>query len=55
MALRWITERETGGVLHPGERCANMRKRLIEVLRTKHPEARILTAASLDSCPHRPP
>ena len=54
-AVRWITDMETGGVLHPGDRCTNTGDRVIEVLRTKHPEARTPTAASLDSYMGRPP
>ena len=46
-AVQWITERETGGVLHPRERCTKTGKRVMEVLRTEHPEARTQTAASL--------
>ena len=36
-AVRWITERETGGVLQPGDRCTKTGDRVTEVLRTKHP------------------
>ena len=44
----WITERETGGVPQPAERCTNTGERVMEVLRTKHPEAHSQTTASLD-------
>ena len=54
-AVRWITERETGGVFQPGERCTKTGDRVMEVLCSKHPEARTPTAASLDSYPDRPP
>ena len=54
-AVRWITERETGGVLQPGYRCTKTGDRVVEVLCTKHPEARTLKASSLDSYPGRPP
>ena len=37
LAVRWITERETGGVLQPGERCDKTGDRVLEVLRDKHP------------------
>ena len=50
-AVRWITERETGGVLHTGDRCTKTGDRVMEVIRTKHLEARTPTAASLDSYP----
>ena len=54
MALRWVTERETGGVLQPGDRCTKMGDRVMEVLHSKHPEARTPTAESLDSYPDCP-
>ena len=50
-AVRWIMERETGGVLQTGERCTNTGYKVMEVLRAKHPEARAPTVASLDSYP----
>ena len=53
-AVRWITERETGGVLQPGDRCTKTGGRVMEVLRAKNPEARTLTAVSLDSYPGHP-
>ena len=53
--MRWITERETVRVIQPGERCTKMGDRVMEVLRTKHPEARTPTAASLDCYTGRPP
>ena len=53
-AVQWITERDTGGVLQPGDRCTKTGERVIDMLRTKHPEARTPTAASLDSYPSRP-
>ena len=55
MAVQLITERETGGVLQPAELCTNTGERVMEMLRTKHPEARPPTAASLDLYPYRPP
>ena len=36
-AVRWITERETEGVLKPGDRCKKTGDRVLEVLRAKHP------------------
>ena len=53
-AVRWITERETGGVLQPGDRCTKTGDRVMEVLRTKHPEARTPTVASLNHYKGRP-
>ena len=50
LAVRWIIERETGGVLQPGERCAKMGDWVLEVIRAKHLEARTLTASCLESC-----
>ena len=54
-AVQWIMERETGGVLKPGERCTKTGDRVVELLRTKHPEAQTPTAASLDCYTGRPP
>ena len=54
-AVRWITNRETGGALQPGERCKKKGGRVMKVLRTNHLESRTPTAASLDSYPDRPP
>ena len=54
-AVRWITERETGGVLHPGDQCNKTGYRVLEVLRAKHPEARTPTAACLTSYTGCPP
>ena len=48
-AVQWITEKETGGVLQPRDRCTKMGNWVMEVLRAKHLEARTPTAASLDS------
>ena len=53
--MRCVTERETGGVLQPGDRCTKTGDQVMEVIRTKHPEARKPTAASLDSYPGCPP
>ena len=39
-AVRWITERETGGVLQPESRCNKTGDRAVEVLHAKHPDAR---------------
>ena len=44
-AVRWITERETVRMLHPGERCKKTGDQVLEVLRAKHLEARTPTAA----------
>ena len=53
--MRWIMERDTWGILQPGERCTKTGWRVMEVLRTKRLEACPPTAASLDSYPYRPP
>ena len=53
-AVKWITERDTGRVLQPGDRCTKTRDRVMEVLQSKHPEARTPTAASLDLYPDGP-
>ena len=39
-AVRWITERETGGVLQPEGLCTKTGDHVVEVLHTKHPDAR---------------
>ena len=54
-AVGWIMEREMGVVLQPGNRCTKTGDRVMEMLRTKHPEARTPTAASLNSYMGRPP
>ena len=54
-AVIWITERDTVGFLQPGERCTKTGDRVLEVLRTKHPEARTPTLACLESYTGRPP
>ena len=53
--VRWITEREMGGVLQPGDRCTKTRDRVMEVLRSKRPEAWTPTVESQDSYPDCPP
>ena len=55
MAVRWITERETGGVLQPGDRCEKTGDRVLEVLRAKHLEAWTPTVACLTSYTGHPP
>ena len=42
-----------GGVLQPAERCTKTGERVMEVVRTKHPEDRPPAMASLDSYPDR--
>ena len=53
-AVRWKTERETGGILHPGDWCTKTGDWLMEVLCSKKPEARKPNAVSLDLYPNRP-
>ena len=53
-AVRFITEQETGGVLHPEEMRTKTREMVMEVLRTKHPDARPMSAASMDTYPDQP-
>ena len=54
-AVRWITEWEMGGVLQPGDRFEKTGDRVLEVLRSKHPEAQTPTEACLESYTGRPP
>ena len=48
-------EQDTGGVLQPEELCTKTGERVMDVLRTKHPDARPPTAASLDTYPDHQP
>ena len=43
-----------GSVVQPTELCTNTGERVMEVLRTKHPDARPPTATSLDTYPDPP-
>ena len=54
-AVQWITEREMSGVLQSRDRCKKTGDQVMEVIRTKHPETRTPTAASLDYYLGRPP
>ena len=54
-AVRWITEREKGGVLLPEDKCTKTGERVVEVLRTKHLDARPHSAARLDAYPNNLP
>ena len=54
-AVRWITEREKGGVILPEDNCTKTGDRVMEVLHTKHPKARPLSAACMDVYPNNPP
>ena len=47
-AVRWITEREKGGVLQPEVHCTKTGDRVLEVLHAKLPDARPPSAACLD-------
>ena len=50
-AVRWITEREKGGMLQPEGHCTKTGDRVLEVLHAKHPDARPPSAACLDAYP----
>ena len=54
MVVRWITEREMGGALQPGDQFTKTGVRVMEVLRSKHPDALTPTAESLESYLDRP-
>ena len=54
-SVRWVSEQETVGVIQPKELCTQTRERVMEVLRTKHPDARPPTVSSLDTYPDRSP
>ena len=55
MAVQWITDQETGGVLQPADHYTKTGDRVMEVLCTKHPNTRPLPAAILDTFTGRPP
>ena len=54
-AVRWVTEREKGGVLLPEEQRTKTGGRVLEVLHTKYPDARPPSAACIDAYPGKPP
>ena len=54
-AVMWITDREKGGVFHPGESCTNTVEPVLEMLWEKHPEDRAPFVRSLDDYSHRSP
>ena len=47
--MRWITKREKGGFFLPEEQCTKTGERVLEVLHTKHPDARPPSTACLDA------
>ena len=54
-AMSWVTERKKGGVLQPDDSCTKTAERVMEVLYTKHPDARPSLAACLDTYADNPP
>ena len=54
-AVRWIMEREKGGVLQPDDHCTKTGERMMEVFRTKHSDARPPPAVCLDTYADNPP
>ena len=54
-SVRLITEREIGRLIRLAERCTKTGERVMEVLRTKHPEALPKKLVSLYTYPDRPP
>ena len=54
-AVRWIAEREKGVVMQPGGALSNTGVPVLDVLRSKHPESRALSAISLEAYPGQPP
>ena len=48
-AVRWIKDREKGGVFHPGEICSKTGQNILEVLCLKHPGARPPTASRFEA------
>ena len=53
--MQWIADRKTEGVLYLDELCTKTGKWVMEVLRTKHPDAHLLYTASLDTYIDRTP
>ena len=54
-AVRWITKQEKRGVLLTEDNCTKTGEQVMEVLRTKHPDACPPLAAYLDAYPNNPP
>ena len=54
MAMRWITERETGVMLKSEEHFTKSGDRLMEMLRTKHQDTCPLSSPILDSYTGQP-
>ena len=53
--MKWITDHEKGGVLLPEDKCTKTGEYVMEVLHTKHLDARPPSAAILDAYPNNPP
>jgi hypothetical protein len=53
-AVRWLTEREKGGVLLPGNVDEKSRERVIDILQSKHLDAQIPEAAELEDYDNLP-
>ena len=54
-AVIWITDQYKGGGLLMEEHCTNTGERVLEVLRTKHPDAPSPSAACLNTYADKPP
>ena len=54
-AVWWITEREKGGVIHPEDTCPKTGLTVLDILQLKQPEARPLSAHSLEAYGGKPP
>ena len=53
--VRWITNREKGGVLLPDDKCTKTGELVMEVLCTKNLDARLPSVKILDAYPENPP
>ena len=53
--IQWITDRDKGRVFHPGGICLKTGKPVIDVLRLKHPGARLPTMVSFKAYGDQPP
>ena len=54
-AVRWIAERDKGIVMQPGGALSKTGGPVLDVLWSKHPESRALSAISLEAYPGQPP
>ena len=54
-SVKWITEKEKGGIMKAGDACSKTGKPVLYVLRSRHPDTHAPSATSLHAYPGRPP